>query len=92
VKAEIAKRSEIERGKKVLLTVRLPAEDYGTLARYVKEGRYVNVTEAVRTAVKLLIWCEEGATGLVPRGTKEAGGEERGGAAEGPAVAEPAGG
>jgi Arc/MetJ-type ribon-helix-helix transcriptional regulator len=92
LKAEIEKRSEVGRGRKVMLTVRLPAEDYRTLARYVKEGRYVNVTEAVRMAVKLLIWCEGGAIGLVPRGAKEAVEEERGGAVEKPAVAEPAGG
>jgi Arc/MetJ-type ribon-helix-helix transcriptional regulator len=92
LKAEIEKRSEIKKGKMVLLTVRLPADDYRTLARYVKEGRFVNVTEAVRTAVKLLIWCEGGAIGLAPRGAKEAVEEERGGAVEKPAVAEPAGG
>ena len=77
MKAEIEKRSEVGRGRKAMLTVRLPAEDYRTLARYVKERRYVNVTEAVRTAVKLLIWCEGGAIGLVPRGAKEAVEEER---------------
>jgi len=92
LKVEIAKRSEIKKGKMVMLTVRLPADDYRTLVRYVKEGRYVNVTEAVRTAVKLLIWCEGGAIGLVPRGAKEANKEEGGGVVESPAVADPAGG
>jgi Arc/MetJ-type ribon-helix-helix transcriptional regulator len=92
LKVEIAKRHEIKKGKMVLLTVRLPEEDYKTLAQYVREGRFVNVTEALRTAVKLLIWCEGGVTGLAPRGAREAVEEERGGAVENPAVADPAGG
>jgi Arc/MetJ-type ribon-helix-helix transcriptional regulator len=91
---KVARRREIEKAENLTLTLRIPKSDYEVLAGYVREGRYINVSEAVRTAVKLLIWFEGRAIDIASRVAKEAGGEERMGASEGPAVAEaePAGG
>jgi Arc/MetJ-type ribon-helix-helix transcriptional regulator len=77
---KMARRREVGRAEKVLLTIRLPERDYEALERYVREGRFINVSEAIRAAVKLLIWSEGRAVDVVPRAAKE-------GAAEEPAVA-----
>jgi Arc/MetJ-type ribon-helix-helix transcriptional regulator len=78
---EIARRREIEKAENLTLTLKIPKKDYEVLAGYVREGRFINVSEAVRTAVKLLIWLEARAIDVVPRVAKE-------GAAEGPVAAE----
>jgi Arc/MetJ-type ribon-helix-helix transcriptional regulator len=89
---KVARRREVEKAENLTLTLRIPKSDYEVLAGYVREGRYINVSEAVRTAVKLLIWFEGHAIDIASRVAKEAVEEERGGAAEKPAVAETAGG
>jgi len=84
---EIARRREIEKAENLTLTIKIPKKDYEVLAGYVREGRFINVSEAVRTAVKLLIWLEAHAIDVMPRVAKE--GEAGEPAA---AEAEPAGG
>jgi Arc/MetJ-type ribon-helix-helix transcriptional regulator len=78
---KVARRREIEKVENLTLTLRIPKKDYEVLAGYVREGRFINVSEAVRTAVKLLIWLEKHAVDVIPRVAKE-------GAAEEPAAAE----
>jgi Arc/MetJ-type ribon-helix-helix transcriptional regulator len=89
---KVARRRGIEKAENLTLTLRIPKSDYEVLAGYVREGRYINVSEAVRTAVKLLIWFEEHATDIASRVAKTAVEEERGSVAEKPAVPETAGG
>jgi Arc/MetJ-type ribon-helix-helix transcriptional regulator len=89
---KIARRREVEKSENVTLTFRIPEKDYEVLAGYVREGRYINVSEAVRMAIKLLIWFEGRAVDLVLRIAEEANKAEGKEAAESPAAAEPSGG
>jgi Arc/MetJ-type ribon-helix-helix transcriptional regulator len=60
-------RRDIGKVRTVTLTVKLPEQDYEALKLLVRSGLYINVTDAIRTAVRHLIWHDSSLKALLDR-------------------------
>jgi Arc/MetJ-type ribon-helix-helix transcriptional regulator len=60
-------KKDVGKVRTVTLTVKLPEQDYEALKLLVRGGLYVNVTDAIRTAVRHLIWLDSSLKALLDR-------------------------
>jgi len=60
-------KKDVGKVRTVTLTVKLPEQDYEALKLLVRSGLYVNVTDAIRTAVRHLIWRDSSLKALLDR-------------------------
>jgi Arc/MetJ-type ribon-helix-helix transcriptional regulator len=79
-------RRDIGKVRTVTLTVKLPEQDYEALKFLVRSGLYVNVTDAIRTAVRHLIWRDSNLKALLDRIRAGEAGEAAGRSVEEPSL------